>query len=315
MTQRTLFPILLVGLPIGLAVSIVVAVYLYYNPLDIPLPSRPKREDVRTLLRRSPNEGDLRDYRRILTTDLAVSRDGQNPDVPAATANWIASTLGPSNLGLEVRFMESEESAGRQSNQTLVVEIPGTRQKNDVILLATGYRSSTAEIDDAVATAALMSVAGAFTGAPQRRTLLIAFLPGETPDDRGLTPLDAVVQAAQLRSQSVRGILDLRVGRPPAPESSAPALQARVVAVAPRDDQPWTTEVREAFAPRKPAGLPLEFVTTSEVPPQAMVLGGWRSSPAPYLLLWLFPAAGNHEGSPLALAQSLEGVLQTLANQ
>lgn len=315
MTQRTLFPILLVGLPIGLAVSIVVAVYLYYHPLDIPLPSRPKREDVRVLLRRSPNEGDLRDYRRILTTDLAVAGEGQDPAVRAATANWIASTLGPSNLGLDVRIMELGESADTQAGKTLVVEIPGTRQKNDVIILATSYRSATADIDDAVATSMLMAVAGAFTGAPQRRTLVMAFLPGEEPDQRGLTPLDAVVQAAQLRSQSVRGIIDLRAARPQAPAADALAIKARVVAVAPRDGQPWTTEVREAFAPRKPAGLPLEFVTTSEAPPQAMGLGGWRSAPAPYLLLWLSPAAGNDEGSPLTLAQSLEGVLQTLANQ
>ena len=114
MTQRNLFPILLVGLPIGLGLSVVAALYLYYNPLDIPLPSRPTRQDAAVFLRRSPSESDLRDYHRILVTDLA-SRTRHAPDQQRTAANWIASTLGPSNLGLPVRLVESE--LGRMTEQ------------------------------------------------------------------------------------------------------------------------------------------------------------------------------------------------------
>jgi hypothetical protein len=313
MTQRTLFPILLVGLPIGLAVSVVVALYLYYNPLDIPLPSRPRRPDSAALLRRSPNETDLRDYRRILSTDLAL-RPPVDPARQRAVANWIASTLGPSNIGLPARLLnDATETAANPDPAalppTVLIEIPGTRQKNDAIVVATGAHPESAGLENAVSTSALMTVAGAFAGTPQRRTLVFVFLPGESADTQGRSPIDAVVQSLRLRSMTVRGIIDLRVGTEP----STP--RARVLAASPRDGLAWTGEVREAFATRKPEGLSLEFIPPAEAPAAATSLAGWRSAPAPYVLLHLSPAAPNDESSPLALARSLEGVLQALANQ
>ncbi len=327
MTQRTLIPIFLVGLPIGLAVSVVAALYLYYNPLDIPLPRRAQREDVRRFLRHSPNEQDLREYRRILTTELSAQA------LPAssrrsARASWIASTLGPSNLGFTVRSLEPDNSNAPDNSEqpdpqtaaglperSLLIEIPGSRLKNEAIVVATGYQSDAQgvqEMDDDTATATVMSLAGAFTGAPQRRTLIIAFLASESADHIGRSPLDAVVHDVKLRSLTLRGIIDLRVARPAAP---APVPRAHAVALAPRDAQPWTAEVREAFAPRRPSGLALEFIDASDAPAPAASLAGWRNPPAPYVLLWLTPAAASDEASPLALAQSLEGVLQALANQ
>ena len=319
MTQRTLFPILLVGLPIGLAVSVVVALYLYYNPLDIPLPSRPERPSAASLLRRSPNENDLRDYRRLLTTDLALTPSA-DPARQRAAANWIASTLGPSNLGLSVQELALAPEGGTDpasvaTAPTLVIELPGTRRKDEAILVMTGYHAEAPGLDGAVSTSTLMSVAGAFAGTPQRRGLVFAFVPGEGADAGGHVPLDALVQSLKVRDLTVRGILDLRVAAAPAPPSRSGAPAARATAASPRAGLSWTSEVRESFAPRKPAGLSLEFVDPADAPPAAAALAGWRAAPAPYVLVHLTPAAANDETSPLALARSLEGVLQALANQ
>jgi hypothetical protein len=319
MTQRTLFPILLVGLPIGLAVSVVVALYLYYHPLDFPLPSRPERASAASLLRRSPNENDLRDYRRLLTTDLALGSPA-DPARQRATANWIASTLGPSNLGLPVLELATTPDPGTPAGAvaaapTLIIELPGTRRRNDAIVIVTGYHADAPGLDGAVATSTLMSVAGAFAGAPQRRSLVFAFLPGEEVVAGGRTPLEALVQSLKVRDLTVRGIIDLRVAARPQAASSVGTTPARAMAVPPRDGLAWTGEVREGFAPRKPEGLSLEFAAPADAPAVAAALAGWRDAPAPYLLLHLAPAAANDEVSPLALARSLEGVLQTLANQ
>lgn len=319
MTQRTLFPILLVGLPIGLAISVVVALYLYYHPLDIPLPSRPKRASAAALLRRSPNENDLRDYRRLLTTDLALG----SPVAPArqrAATNWIASTLGPSNLGLPVQELAAPTLPGAPEASgaaapTLVIELPGTRRKDEAIVVVTGSHGDAPGLDGAVSTATVMSVAGAFAGTPQRRTLVFAFLAGEQAATGGQTPLDALVQSLQVREWTVLGILDLRVATVPEAATTAGRTAARAIVVPPRDGLSWTGEVREGFAPRKPEGLNLEFAAPADAPAAATTLAGWRAAPAPYLLLHLTPAAPNDEASPLALARSLEGVLQTLANQ
>jgi len=317
MTQRTLIPLLLVGLPVGLAISIVAALYLYYHPLDFPLPGRSKSKDSAALFRRSPNEDDLRDYRRILTTDLAT-RAAEDPARQRATANWITSTLGPTNFGLTVQSLTggvpTEGWAGDSLPDSLVIEIPGSRLKNEIVLVVTAHHSGTDGVDDAVSTAVGMSLVGAFAGTPQRRTLVFGFLGRELADPDGLTPLDRLVQYLRLRGLHVAGVLDIRVGRPlPAPSDGSP--RAGVLAAAPVDGHAWTGEVREAFAPRKPDTMSFDFVAPAAIPAAATSLAGWRSPPAPYVLVWLTPAAANDEASPLALARSLEGVLQALANR
>jgi|GEM_PF-3565159 len=319
MTQRTLFPLLLVGLPVGLAASVIAALYLYYNPLDLPLPSRPKRADAIAMLRRSPGEKDLYDYQRLLTTDLAGRGAGQ-PARQRAAANWIASTLGPSNLGLAVRMVDTE-MAGAEAGTgalvpTIIAEVQGTRQRNEALLVVTGYHDDIPEFNSSLSTASLMTVAGAFAGTPQRRTVIFAFMGSETPSLQGEPPLDALVKSLRLRDLTVRGVLDLRAAaRPPADQADQVAPRARAAVLAPREGQAWTGEMREAFAPRKPEGLPVEFPPAADAPPAATALAGWRAAPAPYLLLWLQPATPNDQASPLALARSLEGVLQALANQ
>ena len=319
MTQRNLFPILLVGLPIGLGLSVVAALYLYYNPLDIPLPSRPTRQDAAVFLRRSPNESDLRDYHRILVTDLA-SRTRHAPDQQRTAANWIASTLGPSNLGLPVRLVESElpgtADAPPVRSASLVVELTGTRQKNEAIVIVTGYETDTPGMNSALSTASLMTVVSSFIATPQRRTLVFAFQSSETPAVQGGPPLDALIQSLKLRDLSIKGILDLRVSASASLASpDLPTPKAMLEICAPREGQSWTGEVREAFAPRKPAGVPVDFPAAADAPPDASALAGWSAAPAPYLLLWVRPKAPNDEATPLAVARSLEGVLQALANQ
>ena len=317
MSQRTLFRLLLVGLPVGLALSVVIALYLYYNPLDIPLPGRPERPDAATLLRRSPNERDLRDYRRILSTELDTS-SGAGAEATRTAANWIASTLGPSNVGMPTSLLErggatAESPAGPAP--VVMIEVPGSRLRNEVILIVTGYRESVGVFQAPVGTSALMTVAGAFAGTPQRRTLVFAFLPDETAEAPLPASLEAVVQSLNVRRLKVRGVLDLRSAPATLPPSDGQTPRAELLAMAPSGDLPWAGEVREAFAPRKPDGVSFEFANASEVSDAARGLAGWRGTIAPYVLLVLTPAAPNDEASPLSVARALEGVIQALANQ
>lgn len=317
MSQRTLFRLLLVGLPVGLAASVVIALYLYYNPLDFPLPGRPKRTDAAAMMRRSPNETDLRDYRRLLSTDLDTSTSA-SPEAVRTTANWIASTLGPSNVGLSTSLLEPGGAiAGENSAPApiVLVEVPGSRLRNEVVLSVTGYRGSPGIFDPCVATSTMMTVAGAFAGTPQRRTLVFAFLPGETGDASLQAPLEAVVKSLTVRRLLVRGVLDFRVSPAPLPPANGPAARAHWRAMAPDEASPWTGEVREAIAPRKPATLSFDFARSDEAPQAARSLAGWSGSIAPYVLLVLTPAAPNDESAPLAAARTLEGVIQALANQ
>jgi hypothetical protein len=59
----------------------------------------------------------------------------------------------------------------------------------------------------------------------------------------------------------------------------------------------------------------VNFPEAGDAPPEASALAGWSAAPAPYLLLWVQTKAPNDEATPLAVARSLEGVLQALANQ
>ncbi|MGI8602684.1 MAG: hypothetical protein ACR2OZ_06745 [Verrucomicrobiales bacterium] len=177
MTQPTLIRSLLVGLPAGLIVLGVIAVILYYHPLGSPR-SRGSASSVTAQGKRRPIlEKDLRDYVRVIEVEI-----GPRPPSDAAqldrTARWIESTLGPSNIGFQVRN-EGVEVAG-QRVQNLSVDVPGQDRGVEVVVVATHYHSG---VDSpAHGTAALLSLANAMIGQTPKRTLRFAWWGARTSE-------------------------------------------------------------------------------------------------------------------------------------
>lgn len=314
MTQRSFLSFILVGLPVGLAVSIGIALYLYYHPLDFPGSKRGAGGSFASAQRKSPTEKDLREYRRILGSDLA-ERSGANPAARLAAANWIASTLGPTNLGLSTHILES--ASGPEVARTVWAEIEGSRHKNDAIIIGTGYDTSTPGLDSGASTALVMTLANAFAGTPQRKTLVFAFTGEETGREGMEPPLRRLVQHLRFKGRTVKGIIDVRVLDAAARDALSPSAPAQATLFFAQENDPWASEIREAMAPRKPAHLSLSHEARASAPAPFAALGSWDPAPsaAPVSLLGIIPPTAADNAAALAVATSLEGVLQALANQ
>jgi len=285
MTQRTLFRWLLVGLPIGLALSVIASLYLYYHPLDFS-DSRPAGPS--TLMRKSPAAPDLAGYLRVLEGDLA-QRPLSDPLALTRTTKWLESSLGISNMGYTVQAMSGAEAP--HTERDIFVELPGRREPGNVILVAA--RSDTdAELSDSnLSVGLLLTLANAFVGTPQKRTLVFAWYPGAAGPER-------LRQGLVASGRTVFGFVDLRVKK----ENNTLAPN---VLVTPRQTDNWARALTSALLARLPAHWP--------APTGAPTLSDPRSGQVVSLTLTASPAGATE--AVLELARALEGTLQVLANQ
>lgn len=293
MTQRAVVRFLLLGLPIGLAISVVVGLYFYYHPLDV-LPHRSRsRPQVGHLLRKSPTEKDLSDYRAILTTSLTPRTLGDAKSLET-TAQWIASTLGPSNMGHDVELVESRTpfADGTYPRHVLAM-VPGQRSSQEVLLLAASY-SEQPNTFNAANTALLLSVANAFVKAPQRETMVFAFL-----DDSDPQALETVAAHLKKTGKNFSGVLILN-GQKASPEILATAAPTQVQLTQPHSD--FARRLREHLLPRLKNG--------QESAAETALLGELPLA----VLSWPLPALEPEEVL-LSIARALEASLPSLANR
>ncbi len=305
MTQRAWMRLFLLGLPVGLAVSVVAGIYFYYHPLDV-LPDRSRQHRaVAPLLRKSPTEHDLADYRRVLTE--VAARPVGLPERVRAAGNWIASTLGPSNMGHAVRVEEIEDEAGGHVARPVWVELPGQRSPDQVLLVGAGYASGRPAFDSASSAAVLLTVANAFVNAPQRETVVFAFFDdsatveaAETADAFKPPGLEPVIRHLQGQGRVLSGIVLLD------PASEEPGGMTPPGRMLFSDAHAtFTRQVREALLPRLPgwtADLPMASEDEARTAFPTVVLS---------------PAAAPSPSEPalLSLAIALEASLPSLANR
>ncbi len=313
MTQRTVVRFFLLGLPIGLAISVVIGLWVYYNPIQIPKFRGNTQHMAADARRKAPEAGDIADYRRILTTDLA-----RRPatDLPALrrTADWVAGTLGPTNAGFTVERREVPLEGGKAEN--LFIEVKGRRSPAQALVVTTGYDSTAPGLDSDSAVAVLMSLSTAFVGTPQQRTVIFAFTAPDTAATDGRSGPVHLLDDLRAGGRSIHGVLDLRVVRVPAPAPAARPDGPTLVSAAATADDPWRFQVQEALARRLPTGFATEWLSADTAPPELAALP-WLGTPAPApsLVMALRPPRPGDEPSLLAWAQALEGLVQALANR
>ena len=272
---------------------------------------RPARPAATDLIRKSPTEKDLRDYRRILSSELPTRATGA-PEALKAAANWITSTLGPTNIGLPVRTQELglKPNAGRN----ILVELPGRRGSAEVIVVCTGYDGDHLGFDSGSGTAMMMTVANAFVGLQQRRAVVFAFLCHDEPPGGEKSGVEGLIDELRASGRRIRGVIDLRVVPTVSKETSA-ASRIKVHSESVRDT--WGTDVIDALRARQPPMASIETMTQSR-PPEPLSRTAWSRQPqqgVPWVLLVLSPGGPEDVESMLTLARSLEGMIQVLANQ
>ncbi|MCF6313444.1 MAG: M28 family peptidase [Verrucomicrobiales bacterium] len=195
----------LVGLPAGL-ILITAASFIYTEWF---MPRQAKRPDARErqfaqMMRKEVNRKDLESYVRVLAEDIGERHTGELESLQAA-AFFIESSLGASNMGYRVQ--RQKYTAGEQEVWNLEVTVPGNGKSEEVVVIGAHYDTvagSPGADDNASGVAALLSLANAFIGTENGRTLkFVAFVNEESPWARS-DEMGSLVYAKALKSKGVK---------------------------------------------------------------------------------------------------------------
>jgi hypothetical protein len=120
-------------------------------------------------LRKDLNESDLQRYEQI----VAESQSKPQPERAKMLASFLESTLGPENMGYEVRRVV-DRSDPQAAPLALDVEVTGSKRARDVVLVLVDYLAD----DAARPLACALGIAHADAGQARVRSLRLATLKG-----------------------------------------------------------------------------------------------------------------------------------------
>lgn len=181
MKEGALIRFLLIAFPAGLLVFGVGAMFFSHQraktaPTD---PNEAIRLEAASLKRSPVDRADLARSLEMLATRIG-ERHAAKPESLERAALWFESTVGPANLGYVVE-RHVFESGGREM-RNLIAELPGRDRRKEIIVVGAHYDSlpgSPGANDNASGVAALIALARAFAGDPQKRTIrFVAFANG-----------------------------------------------------------------------------------------------------------------------------------------
>lgn len=207
MTQRSLFKILLIGLPVGLALigggSLVV---------HAMREKKSSQSESTAVNRRPVAQKDLEQFVRVLSEKIGPRHPGNSASVRQTLA-FLTGTLGPNNFGYQEVQRSTWPVPGGEATH-VAVEVPGRGRRGEIILVAARWDTagdSPGANDNASGVAALLAVAQAFVGAPQERTLRCVSLggPGKSPASPENPAATAYAAACQSRGEKITGVIVL----------------------------------------------------------------------------------------------------------
>jgi hypothetical protein len=177
-SQRLLIKGLVAGLPLGLFVSIGIALALYVNE-----PGRlGQRENEKSISARPIAQADLERTIRVLTEDVGPRSLVKEPEAAERARKFVQSTLGPDNIGY---FTEAK---GRQIDEAyapaVFAELPGRGRAGELVVIVAAYTSQPGSADYGAASgcAALLSIAKAMAGSEHQRTIrFVGYAAGAGP--------------------------------------------------------------------------------------------------------------------------------------
>ncbi len=141
-----------------------------------------KRLAAASLNRKPVNRADLEDFVHILSEEIGERHVGKIKNLERA-AIWIESILSGGNIGYQVKRQDYD--AGGIQVRNLIAELPGTSSRDEIIVVGAQYDSipgCPAANDNGSGVAALISLAQAFAGDQQIRTVrFVAFVNEEPP--------------------------------------------------------------------------------------------------------------------------------------
>lgn len=203
MKPGALIRTLLVALPAGLLLLGVGAMVMTHvkresQPAD---PNEAIRLEAASLKRRPVNPDDLK--RDLATLGEKIgARHAEKAGGLDSAAYWLESTLGGGNIGYVVERQPFE--AGGREFRNLIAELPGRERRREIVLVGVAYDTPPADSDVSgrdAAVAALLSLARAFTGDAQERTVRFAAFANSAAPEIPLAERGAAHYAARGRAR------------------------------------------------------------------------------------------------------------------
>lgn len=184
MKEGALIRFLVVALPTGLLVLGVGAMlFTHLNPKERNVdPNEKIRLEAASLNRRPVTREDLERNLDTLAVRIGERHVGK-PEALEQAALWIESTIGAANLGYVIE--RQVYSVDGVDVRNLVAELPGTTRRDEIVVIGAHYDTvpgCPGANDNGTGVVALLSLAKAFAGDPQERTVrFVAFVNEEPP--------------------------------------------------------------------------------------------------------------------------------------
>ena len=157
---------------------------------------------------------------------------------------------------------------------------------------------------------------------PEQRSVVFAFLCWDQPPTGEKSGIETLLTGLRASGRKVHGVIDVRVGGVPAVTPESPPRMVIIRGWSETMNEPWADAVWEALSARQPPMAALSRgsggkINQLRVDASLLSRQAWwrQGAVAPLMVLVLHPAAPDDADSVLALARSLEGMVQALANQ
>lgn len=203
MKEGALIRFLIVALPAGLLTLGVFSMVntQFYDKESQLDPNEEIRLDAAALNRRPVSRDDLGKSLEILATRIGERHLGK-PEPLESAAVWIESSLGGANLGYVVERHPYEVEGKTVRN--LVAELPGRERRDEIVVVGAHYDTvpgSPGANDNGSGIAALISLARAFAGEAQGRTVRFAAFVNEEPPYFQTEAMGSLVYARACRAR------------------------------------------------------------------------------------------------------------------
>ena len=198
LTPQQTVRFLILGLPIGLILTGILAMFIYFRIDDVR-----ESEESRVPVRRPLTETDLKAHVRTLAVGIGPRHAGV-PEALSSAQKYIQSTLGPANLGFKVSRHEFE--AEGRTFYNLLIDLPGAPgpRASEIVLVTAHYDTapdSPGADQNASGIAAIIGLAQSFAGSASGRSLRFAALVNEASPRAGTASSGAAAYAASLRTR------------------------------------------------------------------------------------------------------------------
>jgi hypothetical protein len=220
---------LILGLPVGLIVTTVIAMFAYFRDEE-----QDRARSSRPASRQPVDRTELETHVQMLGGTIGERHAGR-PDRMRVAANYIESTLGPANFGYKTERRTVTVDGVEVTN--IVLELTGTSSARWGEIVVVGAHvdavaGSAGAAANGSGVAAVMNLAQSFAGSSHERTLRFVFFGNGAVPWAGTASSGSVVYAADCakRGEQVVAMVELgQLGVFPAKDLPAPLGAGEIV--------------------------------------------------------------------------------------